>query len=191
MSGPTPFRIAVICTGNRFRSPLACALLARHGAGVPVSVSSYGTLDLGSSAALPEAVEIAATFGVDLSAHTAEHLELGNLAEADLVLGFEKFHLASAVVDGGASRDAVFTLPELVRLLEHAEPPAPAEPVAHARARVSAAGATRRRAGGLRRPPSIPDPLGESRAVQEEIAARISGLCARLAAQLFAVPGAS
>jgi hypothetical protein len=39
------FEVVFVCTGNRFRSPLAAALFGRATAGLPVSVSSRGTLD--------------------------------------------------------------------------------------------------------------------------------------------------
>jgi len=51
------FRIDFVCTGNRFRSPLAAELLRRAIGGLPVEVASVGTLDLGPLSALPEAME--------------------------------------------------------------------------------------------------------------------------------------
>ena len=56
--------------------------------------------------------------GIDVAAHRSRLLD--SIAAADLVVGFERIHVAAAVVDGGAQRDRVFTLPELVPLLERA-----------------------------------------------------------------------
>jgi protein-tyrosine-phosphatase len=46
------FRVAFVCTGNRFRSPLAAALFRSAAEGLPVEVASAGTLDLGGVGAL-------------------------------------------------------------------------------------------------------------------------------------------
>ncbi len=48
--------------------------------------------------------------------HRAVALGRGEFGGADLVLGFEQYHVAAAVVDGGAARSRTFTLPELVEL---------------------------------------------------------------------------
>src|SRR4051812_47299631 len=111
------FRIAVICTGNRFRSPLTAALLKRRLEGIPSSVGSAGTLGL-DRPALREAVELARERGLDLSAHRTRFLPPRSLGRADIVLGFEPAHLEAAQEAGGAPPDRTFTLPELVGLLE-------------------------------------------------------------------------
>src|SRR3954447_21956815 len=109
----SPLTVAFVCTGNRFRSPLAAALLAKHVAGrAPVDIRSYGTLPTDLAPPLPEAEELAPRYGVDLHAHRARQLGPGDLVGTELVLGFEKFHLAAAIVDGGADRERTFTLPE-------------------------------------------------------------------------------
>ena len=48
-----PLRVAFVCTGNRFRSPLAAALLESEAEGLPVEIASLGTLDLGASRRCP------------------------------------------------------------------------------------------------------------------------------------------
>ena len=65
------FRVFFVCTGNLFRSPLAAELFRAELAGLPVVVSSAGTLNLGAVPAEPEAVEQAALLGADLSSHRA------------------------------------------------------------------------------------------------------------------------
>ena len=105
------FEVVFICTGNRFRSAIAEALTARLTEGLPVEVSSAGTLDLGAVGVLPEALALAPELGVDLSAHRTRCVRDVDLREADLVLGFELTHLATAVVECGAARERTFTLP--------------------------------------------------------------------------------
>ena len=66
--------VAFVCTGNRFRSPIAEALFVRDTEGLPVRTESLGTLDLGPRPAVPEAVALAETMGLDLSGHLARSL---------------------------------------------------------------------------------------------------------------------
>jgi protein-tyrosine phosphatase len=181
------FRVAFVCTGNRFRSPLAAAVLRAEvaGLGAPVDVESYGLLDLDRMPALPEAVELAGKLGFDLADHRSRALARGTLAETDLVVGFERIHVASSVVDAGAARDRTFTLPEVAGLLAGLPGPEGETPVARARAAVAAAAGARRayQAASL---PEVEDPLGLSRRRAEEIAGEVRMLTAQLAARLFA-----
>src|SRR5439155_4834134 len=108
------FDVVFVCTGNRFRSPLAEALLRAATGGQPVRVRSVGTLRLDAEPALPEAVESAQQLGLDISQHRSCCIEDVDLSSADLVVGFEANHVASAVVDAGADRKRTFLLPELV-----------------------------------------------------------------------------
>jgi protein-tyrosine-phosphatase len=170
-------RIVFVCTGNRARSVLAAALLRRETTGLPLHVESRGTLDLGESGPLPNAVAAGRRLGLDLSAHTARPLARGELAGADLVLGFEPSHVAAAVVDGGAARGRAFTLPEL---LELALPPGPIAQVGE-RVAILAAGAHARRRGSPFSAPTIHDPLGGTPDVFHRTAVEIEGLVTRLA----------
>jgi protein-tyrosine phosphatase len=179
-----PLRVVVLCTGNRFRSPLAAAVLRRATEGLlPVDVSSAGTLEVDGLPALGEALALAPGHGVDLGGHVAQRLRRGELASADLVLGFEKFHLAAAVVDGGAARSRVYTLPEIVGLLEELDDAEGTTPVERARARLAAAADLR---GTIGRPPEIADPFGEPAERQHAIADEVVALTERLASLLAA-----
>lgn len=144
---------------------------------------SLGLLELGAVPALPEAVELATRFGLDLSAHRARELSQADLAHCDLVLGFEQIHVSAAVVDGRAPIGQTFTLPELVALLEKV--PAAGEGIEAARTRIEEADASRRSGPRRRSVEEIPDPLGRPPAVQRRIAEEIRLLISELAARLF------
>jgi protein-tyrosine phosphatase len=175
------FDVAFICTGNRFRSPLAAALLAAEVGELPVRASSLGLLDLGSVDALKEAVETARSFGVDLSGHRTRCLADVDLEPFDLILGFEWAHVQSAIVDGHAAIERTFTLSELVGLLRELDSDAHLEP----NERVREAHARRSPGFMTRRPSEIPDPLGKPPAVQRRIAEEVRELVAELWRLLF------
>ena len=179
-------QVAFVCTGNRFRSPLAASLLAREADGLPVRIVSLGTLDLGSKPALPEAVAIAEELGLDLSGHASRTLASLDLKPFDLVLGFERMHVMTSVVEAGARLERTFTLPELVGLLRRLPgPPLPTDPVQRALVRIRQAHAVR--PPGFRNGPmpELGDPLGKTLQAQRQTAAELSDLVSELAVSLF------
>ncbi len=179
------FNIVFVCTGNRFRSPLAAALMEKLAEGLPVVVTSMGTLDLGSLGPLPEAGALASGYGVSLNSHRTRPIRRGSLVDADLVVGFERVHIVTAVIDGGAKAERAFTLPDLVDLLEQGVRPDPTLDPAQ-RARQAVASAHDGRVGARREAMlEIADPLGQPWSTQEEIARRLSDLTQRLASALF------
>jgi protein-tyrosine phosphatase len=181
---PRAFELVVVCTGNRVRSPAAEGFLKILLAGLPVRVSSAGVLDLGAVEALPEAIETAAALGLDLTLHRASCVVGRDLSGADLVIGFEQRHVATAVVDAKSPRESTFTLAELVDLLERVLPATSAEPAERAREAVARADALRQ--GRHPSPPAeIPDPLGGSMAVYRSTIGQVRDLCERLAVCLF------
>jgi protein-tyrosine-phosphatase len=183
LSATAGFGVVFLCTGNRFRSPMAAALLSRATEGLPVHVRSRGTLDVETMPALPEAVQEAASLGLDLSSHRARRLAGEDLSEADLVLGFERTHVAVAVIEAGARRERTFTLPELVGLLAAIDLPPDLEPIERARAALRAAHEARGAGHALL--PEIADPIGRPRSAQRETATRLQVLVSQIAADLF------
>jgi protein-tyrosine phosphatase len=181
------FEIVVICSGNRFRSPLVAAYLREVTSGLPVRVASAGTLDLGSLPALDGAVNTARELGLDLSDHSTRFIGNVRLATADLVLGFERMHMTTAVIERRARRSRVFTLPELVSLLEHLEPPTATDPIERAREAIARANRARGRDSGMRAP-EIDDPIGTSARAQRRTAQELIDLTARLVTELFGRP---
>lgn len=183
---PDPIRnpvpeVVFVCTANRARSPFAAALLERHLTGLPFTVGSVGTLDEPGAPALPHAVRAARAFGVDLSAHRARPVRPGDLASTDLVIGFEPYHVAAAVVTGGASRARAFVLSELADAVAR---PAPfGDRDIDFDTLVGLADARRRLADAL--PGSIADPAGRSDRRLLETFAEIERIVALVASRLF------
>jgi protein-tyrosine-phosphatase len=151
-----------------------------------VVVASFGTLELGPVPALPEAVELAADFGLDLSRHRARNVAELNLVTYDLVLGFEQMHVAAAVVEGDTAPERTFTLPELLELLDDVRASLPETgPTERARSRIEAAHAARRPDYPRHAVPEIPDPLGKTWPAQRRTAEELRALVDELARRLF------
>jgi protein-tyrosine phosphatase len=177
------FDVVVICSGNRFRSPIAEAVLREATDGLPVRVRSFGTLDLASGQALPEALELAPSLGLDLTSHRSHRLAGEDLSRADLVIGFEPIHASSAVIEAGAPRERTFLLTELVERLEGVTLPDGLGPVERARAAVEQADEARTASPST--PEEIADPIGGPPAGYRTSADRVNRLTRRLAELLF------
>jgi low molecular weight protein-tyrosine phosphatase len=177
---PVPFTLVFVCTANRARSPVAEAI-ARRLSPPEVVVRSRGIHTRPGLPPLAEAVSAARRLGFDIDAHRSEQLDRRSVEDADLVVGFEQIHVATAVVDGAAPRERTFTLPELVSLLP-GEPPA-----AGLTATTVVALAAERRTETKVRPESVRDPIGRPQAVVDQIVAEIDVLTRRLVLALFGV----
>jgi protein-tyrosine-phosphatase len=185
------FSIVFVCTGNRFRSPLAEAFVQRLTLGLPVTVGSYGTLPLESAPPLREAVEIASACGISLSDHHTRYLNNASLEDADLLLGFEPTHVRQAVVDGRAPLERSFLMRDFVSFLPPAAGlAAPDEDVVkRARSLVAAAG---ERPVELQNPTmsAMRDPFGRPWKVYRQTASEIRDLSVSLVERLFGVADA-
>ena len=146
-------------------------------------MQSYGTLRLDPLPALPEAIELARAHGVDLSAHRCRSLSGEDLRDADLVVGFELVHAATAVLDAGAARDRTFLLAELLAYLN--QTPSTADGTVEGARRVIEAAAALRRERRNLAVEEIDDPLGRPAKAQALIADDVAALTSRLAARLF------
>ena len=80
--GYAPFRMLVICTGNRARSQMAHGWF-RHLGGKRVEVRSAGTVPKGVH---PVAIRVMAEVGIDISGHTSNHVDEYVGEDFDLVL---------------------------------------------------------------------------------------------------------
>lgn len=180
----TRFQLVFICTGNRFRSPLAEAVVAPLVAHLPVDLSSLGTLDLGGAPPLRAATKAAKKLGLDLSTHRSRTLIGADLSEADLIVGFEAAHVGAAVLEAHARRKRTFLLTELVELLEASAPLETDDPLERARTALVSADEIRRQ-DPVRGQAEIPDPLGGSARMAREIAREVERRADLLARRMF------
>jgi len=179
------FEVVFVCTGNRYRSPIAEGLLRAATRELPVRVRSLGTLPIAGEPAFEEAIEHARKLGVDLSEHRSRSVEGADLSQADLVVGFELNHMAKAVVDAGADRRRTFLLPELVDYLEQVGPAHGDDDVVARAARAVEAAAELRAQHGPAPPQELADPAGRSPKEGEQAVEQIAGLTSRVARLLF------
>lgn len=184
------FSIAFVCTGNRFRSPLAEAFVKRLTVGLPVTVSSYGTLSLENAPPLPEAIELASQSGISLSGHRTRYLNNASLEDVDLLIGFEPAHIQQAVVDALAPRSRSFTLRDVVSLLPAGGPPARDEDVVERARRLVAAAGERLAESSMPRMGVTPDPFGGPSKLYRQTAFDIRDLSVTLVERLFGVEAA-
>jgi protein-tyrosine-phosphatase len=184
------FSIAFVCTGNRFRSPLAAAFVHRLTLGLPVRTESYGTLRVEDAPPLPEAAEIAVWCGVSLSDHRTRCVNDASLENIDLLLGFEPAHIRQAVVDAQAPRERCFTLGDFVSLLPDYGTPRDDEIVGRARTLVESAGKRVVDTTGSGSA-TIGDPFGGPWKVYRQAAVEIRQLTITLAERLFGVSDVS
>lgn len=179
------FTVLFACTGNRCRSPYAHACFARSVADLPVEIISAGTLDAPGNSVPSELIEIARNAGLDLGEHRSRYLAPGEFEEVDLFVGFERAHVAAAVVDAGIPVERAFTLPELVRLLREADVPDLDDPEERARAAVAAAATARQGGPDFVPGEEVADPFRRSTEVYERVAREITDLCDELKKGLF------
>jgi protein-tyrosine phosphatase len=187
---PRSVRIVFVCTGNRFRSPLAAAYLKRLLTGLPVEISSCGTAEEARAGVGPlaETLAVAKASVVRLAGHRTRWVGDVPLGDADLVLGFERSHVAAAVLEGGAPLPRTFLATELVALLRNAPPIEIAEPRRRIRTLVEMADRARRPDTYV---PEVRDPLGHSRETYERIAIEIWSLTLALVEVMFPEPPVS
>ena len=177
------FEVAFVCTGNRYRSVLAEAVFRNATVGLPISVRSLGTLDVGPAPPLPGALASAHELGLDISAHSARSLSDADLSQTTLVVGFEARHAAAAIATAGARPERTFVLLELEELLERVDEPDAADPVGRALEMLDRANLLRE--AGPFSAPEIPDPIGRPARQQHAIARQVHAASARAADRLF------
>ena len=154
---------------------------------LPVRVVSYGTEKVDSAKALPEAIDHASRFGIDLKDHRARSLEGVDLSGVDLVIGFELAHVAAAVVEASAPYDRTFTLLELVSLLDLIDGELPEDPIGRAQAAVASANTLRSTTDVYVPEHQLRDPVGGPAEVFENTADRLQSSTRTLVDRLFGV----
>ena len=177
-------RVLVVCTGNVCRSPIAEGLIraafeARMIRDVP-EVTSAGTMGWTGSSADPASIQAAREYGIDISGHVARRLDPDEVARATVIIGMAIEHVDAVVSEAPEVRSRVFTLKELVRLVE-ALPPVERrgrDPVSNG---VEEAEELRR--GGFAGNPhdlEIADPLGMPFEAFRGVAGELDAWCSRL-----------
>jgi protein-tyrosine-phosphatase len=182
---PKTFSVAFVCSGNRFRSVIAEAVFNTMTSGLPVSVTSYGTLDLGPVGPLPSALREAEALGLDIAEHRARTLAGADLSTTSLVLTFERDHAVAAVDVAGARLEHVFILPELVLLLGRIRLVQRPDPIEQALENVARAQAGRHNGAPPDTIPVIEDPIALPEPAQRAIARVVYQAAESLAVQLF------
>ncbi len=181
--------ILVVCTGNICRSPIAegflrSTLSRRFGAQAPV-VSSAGTAGWEGSAAMDDAVRAATEREIDITGHVAQKLAGSMVIDADLVVCMAGEHRSAILRADPVAESKVFTLKELVRVLDALAPAEGTDPQALP-ARVAQANA--RRTSGFAGNPldeDVADPMGQPLEAYRAIAWELDTWCGRLADGLF------
>ena len=150
-------------------------------AGIAVIVSSAGLLFDGRPAE-PNAVDALARIGIDLTPHLARKVSPEILDVADLVLAMEHRHVREVALTDAHALSRTFTLPDFVARAE-ASPRGDTEPFGPWVARLSSGRSTEEI---LRADPrlEVADPMGGSKRVFRQNAARLDELVGRLVATI-------
>jgi len=197
VSAPTV--VAVVCTANRCRSPLAAAILARdlaradlaraeHARAEPsVMVVSFGT-EATEMPATPGTVIAARRIGLDLATHVATRIDPAVLTQASLVVTMERRHVQDVAIAAPAAFPRTYTLKELVRRGSAIGARGPDERLD---AWIARAGADRRPVDVLGRSPidDVADPTVDRLVDHDALAAELSELSARLVALAWPLSG--
>jgi L-threonylcarbamoyladenylate synthase len=111
-------KLLLICSGNTCRSPMAQVLFEdawkRHSQSLNIGVSSAGTSAMDGVSATPEAREVMARRGIDLSNHSSRLVSARDIAEADLVITMGTSHKFSLLQRLPEYPSKIYTLSEVV-----------------------------------------------------------------------------
>jgi protein-tyrosine-phosphatase len=153
--------------------------------GLPVEISTAGTLESEDAPALPEAIRIAGLCGVDLSSHRSRPLSAQSLEATDLVIGFEQAQVRRAVIDAGAAPGKSFTFREIVGLVDESHSVEGMGIAEQARSAVRLAAELRDLGPASAGELDVPDPFRRSWKVQRAVAVETRALSLALAQRLF------
>jgi hypothetical protein len=134
-----------------------------------------------------DVIEIARRLELEVAGHRTEQVRGGSLRGADLVLGWDRFDVDTAVALGGAAQERAFTITEFRDLIRGVRPPEGSDLPSRARLLVARAHHARRDQTGEGlgvRPAGRNDNGGPT----EPMVARLRTSCA-LIGKVLAVPG--
>lgn len=161
---------------------MAEVLLRKHleAAGADVIVASAGLLP-GGRPATDHGQASMARRGLDLTDHVSRRLELGLVAQADLIIGMAREHVREVAVIDREALSRAFTLKELVRDATAVGPRSEGEALADWLQRVAVGRRPSTLLGvGHDDAYDVADPVGRDRADYEATAEELDHLLARL-----------
>jgi protein-tyrosine phosphatase len=110
--------ILFVCTANRFRSPLAAAMLRKSleelGIAEAWTIASAGTWGIPGEPAIPEVVVPAGRFGIQLSDHRSRRVSEGLLSTYDLILVMQAGQKEALLSEFPPLKERVYLLSEVV-----------------------------------------------------------------------------
>lgn len=111
--------ILFVCTANRFRSPLAAALLERvlqehDGAAHSWTVGSAGTWAQPGQPVMPAVAIVAPSLDIDLSSHRASRVSEKLLSQYDLILTMQNSQKEALQCEFPALADRIYLLSYVV-----------------------------------------------------------------------------
>lgn len=110
--------ILFVCTGNRYRSPIAAEVfrkqLVQDGRDTQWIVTSAGTWTSSGRPPPPEAADLARSHGVTIDGHRTRLLTVNMLAESDLVIVMEEGHKESIQAEFPFAREKVYLLSQVM-----------------------------------------------------------------------------
>jgi protein-tyrosine-phosphatase len=152
---------------------------------LPARAASAGLYPSGSPAT-PDAVQVMADKGLDLSGHVSRQIDLEILGQADLILAMAREHVREVAVADVTFLGKTFTLKELVSLGEVVGPRWPGEELASWCRRLTT---SRRREAllgvGHDEAYDVDDPIGGTKAKYRATALELEELLARAVALLW------
>ncbi|MGE5250800.1 MAG: hypothetical protein ACM3QS_11370 [Bacteroidota bacterium] len=109
--------ILFVCTANRFRSPLAAAMLQKKLEEMQVAeswyISSAGLWTTSGRPALPEVVAAAESFGIDLSSHRSTKVIAELVAAYDLIVVMTAGQKEALLTEFPFLQDSVYLLSDI------------------------------------------------------------------------------
>ena len=106
--------VLFVCTGNRYRSPIAAATFRSLINSTPMAtrweVSSAGTWTTPGLPAVPSAIAAARALGLDITDHISCLINTENLGHYDLVLVMETGHKEAIAYEFPLISDRIFLL---------------------------------------------------------------------------------
>ena len=110
--------ILFVCTANRFRSPLAAALLKKHleelGMMQAWHISSAGTWAVSGQPALPSVIAAAQRFNIDLTDHRSIRVSKRLLSEYDHILVMQSGQKEALACEFPQLKDHIYLLSDVV-----------------------------------------------------------------------------